>query len=73
MNYNNRVPYQTSTYTKNNQQNERALVPFLVGGALGYGIGAYSNQRPNYYPVGPIYPVGPVYPPYVYVPPYYRR
>ncbi len=36
-----------------NQQ--RGFIPFLVGGALGYGIGVNSN-RPNFYPV-PVQPI----------------
>ena len=49
--------------------NERGFIPFIVGGALGYGIGSYN--RPNYQ----FYSM--YYPPIYYIPyqmyPYYRR
>ncbi len=60
----------------NYQQNQqRGVIPFLVGGALGYGIGV--NQRPNQFvpvPVVPIFPPRPFYPyqPFFY-PGMYRR
>ncbi len=59
-------------YPPNN--NQRGVFPFLVGGVLGYGLGATS--RPNYYPVpGPVF-IGPppvIYPPVMVYPPIYRR
>ena len=53
MNYMNSMPYQTPSYTSN--QN-RGLVPLVIGGAIGYGLGA--NSRPNFVPV-PVFPIGP--------------
>lgn len=52
-----------------NNNSERGFFPFVLGGALGYGIGTYN--RPNYQ----FYPM--YYPPVYYQPypiyPYYRR
>lgn len=64
-----------------NKNNERGIVPFLVGGALGYGIGAWNSRpdccpgmmpmpMPQPVPFNP-YPVNSVGPVYVY-PPMYR-
>ena len=52
--------------------NRNGIIPLIVGGVIGYGIG--SNSRPNYYPMYPIsfYPVYP-YPFYQVRPPFYRR
>ena len=54
-------------YRVNN--NERGFVPFIIGGALGYGIGTYTRPNSQFYPV--------YYPPVYYQPypvyPYYRR
>lgn len=49
-------------YRVNN--NERGFVPFIIGGALGYGIGTYARPNYQFYPV--YYQPYPVYP-------YYRR
>ena len=56
--------YNRSFYQNNNRG---GVIPLIIGGVIGYGIG--SNNRPNYYPIYPI-PVYPVYPMY---PPFYRR
>ena len=56
--------YNRSFYQNNNRG---GVIPLIIGGVIGYGIG--SNNRPNYYPIYPI-PVYPIYPMY---PPFYRR
>lgn len=56
-------------YRVNN--NERGLFPFVIGGALGYGIGAYGRPNYQFYPIyyPPVY-----YQPYpIYNYPYYRQ
>ena len=58
----------SSTSVPTNGQDERFLLPFLVGGvaggALGYGIA--NSNNPVYYP----YPPYPNYPTYYYGPQY---
>ena len=60
--------------------NERGVVPFLVGGAIGYGIGSSFRPRPYFVPMP--FPLGyPMMPPFrppmggpIYVrPPFWRR
>ncbi len=71
MNYNYSMGGRRPNYPSNQQ---RGVFPFLVGGVLGYGLGA--NSRPNFYPVPvfPIYPPRPVFGPQpVFFPPFYRR
>ncbi len=48
------------------QNGNRNLGPFLVGGALGYGLGFFTPRQtgPVFYPIYPVGPFGPN--------PYYR-
>lgn len=80
-NYNMRSRPINYSHQQPGNNNDRSLVPFLVGGALGYGIGAW-NTRPDCCPgMMPVpmpqpvpygYPVNSVGPVYVY-PPMYRN
>lgn len=72
--------YQTnSSYQYQQGNNNRGFIlPFAIGGVLGYGIG--STNRPNYYQQPMPYPAPMPYPPQpiIYypqppVPYYYRR
>ena len=72
-NYN--MPNRRGSYANN----QRGGVPFLVGGAIGYGIGSSIRPRPYFVPM-PFYPNfnRPFYPPImggpVFVrPPFWRR
>lgn len=63
---NRRMRYPTNTMNRSQDRFGGALVPFVVGGALGYAVGNNNNNnnycpwcypvyyRPNYYPVWPV-------------------
>ena len=59
--------YNRPIYYHNNRNN---IIPLIVGGVIGYGLG--NNNRPNFYPMYPI-PVYPVYPPYYFYRSPYRE
>lgn len=62
------------SYPRNNNRNQRGIIPLVVGGVIGYGIGVNSN-RPNFYQP-PFWGPMPFYPwsqPIIVYPPMYRR